>query len=59
LPFDAVEKLPVLLREIENQKSSLGVSSYGISSPTIEEVFLKLEIIKKFLNIFCRYLNKS
>jgi ABC-type multidrug transport system ATPase subunit len=55
LPFDAVEKLPVLLREIENQKSSLGVSSYGISSPTIEEVFLKLELIKNFLNIFCRY----
>ena len=41
LPYDAVEKLPLLLRQIEDQKVSLGVTSYGISSPTIEEVFLK------------------
>ena len=41
LPYDAVEKLPMLLSQIEEQKVFLGVSSYGISSSTIEEVFLK------------------
>lgn len=33
--------LPALLNEIEANKQSIGVSSYGISSPTVEEVFLK------------------
>lgn len=33
--------LPELLNEIEANKQRIGVSSYGISSPTVEEVFLK------------------
>ena len=41
LPYDAVEKLSILLNQIEEQKNSIGITSYGISSPTIEEVFLK------------------
>lgn len=41
LPYDAVDKLPKLLNEVENNKERIGIASYGISSSTIEEVFLK------------------
>jgi ATP-binding cassette, subfamily A (ABC1), member 3 len=41
LPYDAVEKLPNLLTEIELLKQKIGIATYGISSSTIEEVFLK------------------
>jgi hypothetical protein len=33
--------LSQLLNIIETNKQHIGVSSYGISSPTVEEVFLK------------------
>jgi ATP-binding cassette, subfamily A (ABC1), member 3 len=41
LPYEAVDKLPQLLNEVENNKQNIGISAYGISSSTIEEVFLK------------------
>ena len=41
LPYNAVEKLPELLNQIEVQKELIGISGYGISSSTIEDVFLK------------------
>jgi ATP-binding cassette subfamily A (ABC1) protein 3 len=41
LPYEAVDKLPQLLNEVENNKQNIGISAYGISSSTLEEVFLK------------------
>ncbi len=41
LPYESVEKLPSLLNLIEQQKEAIGISGYGISSSTIEEVFLQ------------------
>ena len=34
-------QLPVLLSKIEDNMQKLGVMNYGISSPTVEDVFLK------------------
>ena len=33
--------LPNLLGKIEEIKGQIGIDGYGISSPTIEEVFIK------------------
>jgi len=41
LPFEMSTKLPGLLTNIENNKKVYGIDGYGISSPTIEEVFIK------------------
>ncbi len=41
VPFGQSSKLPQLLTSIEKSKESLGIDGYGISSPTIEEVFIK------------------
>jgi ATP-binding cassette subfamily A (ABC1) protein 3 len=44
LPYEDSNKLSMLLNNIEKNKTSLGVTAYGISSSTIEEVFLKCVI---------------
>lgn len=44
LSHDAATQLPSLLNEIEQNKEKIGITGYGITSPTIEEVFLKLKI---------------
>jgi ATP-binding cassette subfamily A (ABC1) protein 3 len=41
IPFEESSKLPALLTNIEANKSQYGIDGYGISSPTIEEVFIK------------------
>jgi ATP-binding cassette subfamily A (ABC1) protein 3 len=41
LPYQSSSALPKVLSQIETNKERLGVSSYGISSSTVEEVFLK------------------
>ena len=41
LPYEAADKLPDLLTRVEVQKQAIGIATYGISSSTIEEVFLK------------------
>ena len=41
LPYNAIKNVPNLLNEIEQNKDALGVTGYGITSPSIEEVFLK------------------
>ena len=41
VPFGMSSKLPQLLTTLEQNKTNLGVDGYGISSPTIEEVFIK------------------
>lgn len=41
IPFSLSSKLPKLLENIEANKSSYGIDGYGISSPSIEEVFIK------------------
>jgi ATP-binding cassette subfamily A (ABC1) protein 3 len=41
IPFTQNSKLSQLLTVIENNKQKLGINGYGISSPTIEEVFIK------------------
>lgn len=38
--------LPQLLLKLEEYKSSIGIETYGISSSTIEEVFLKVSQVK-------------
>lgn len=47
LPHNAVEKFASLFsaieQEINNKHSKLGISSYGVSMTTLEEVFLHLE----------------
>ena len=42
IPFNLVSELPSFLSKIDSNKESIGVDGYGISSPTIEEVFIKL-----------------
>ena len=41
LPFGSNSALPQLLTNIEEKKNMIGIDGYGISSPTIEEVFIK------------------
>jgi ATP-binding cassette subfamily A (ABC1) protein 3 len=41
VPFGLSHMLPNLLTNIESNKGRLGIDGYGISSPTIEEVFIK------------------
>ncbi len=49
IPFNLVSKIPELLDGIEKNKKNIGIDSYGVSSPTIEEVFIKLNF-KFFFN---------
>ncbi|KAG6447131.1 hypothetical protein O3G_MSEX004780 [Manduca sexta] len=41
LPNDYVSKFPDLLKELEDKKDSLHISSYGLSVTSLEEVFMK------------------
>jgi ATP-binding cassette subfamily A (ABC1) protein 3 len=41
IPTEIKSKLPNLLANLENSKDELGILNYGVSSATIEEVFLK------------------
>jgi ATP-binding cassette subfamily A (ABC1) protein 3 len=41
VPSNLKSKLAVLLVNLERLKDSLGILNYGISSSTVEEVFLK------------------
>nr|APD26547.1 ATP-binding cassette transporter subfamily A member 3-like X1 protein [Brachionus koreanus] len=41
-PFNRANLLSEFLNDLENNKNDLGFDSYGISSSTIEEVFLKV-----------------
>lgn len=41
LPYQSSSILPKVLAQIEANKERFGISSYGISSSTVEEVFLK------------------
>ena len=41
IPTKSLNKLPNLLAELEQQTENVGINSYGISTSTIEEVFLK------------------
>ncbi len=41
IAFELNHLLPKLLSELDKQKDKLGIDGYGISSPTIEEVFIK------------------
>jgi len=52
LPFRMSTQLPILLSDIEKRKDDYGIDSYGISSPTIEEVFIKLVERNYSLNFF-------
>ncbi|KAJ0177199.1 hypothetical protein K1T71_007208 [Dendrolimus kikuchii] len=47
LPNEFVHKFPYLLRELEEKKELLYVSSYGLSVTRLEEVFMKDNISKK------------
>lgn len=41
IPFTLNSSLPALFTQMEAKKETLGIDGYGISSPTIEEVFIK------------------
>ena len=41
LPSHAVEQLANILSELEVEKENIGVTGYGISSPSICDVFIK------------------
>lgn len=41
LPNDNVSKFPNMLKELEEKKESLHISSYGLSVTSLEEVFMK------------------
>ena len=41
LPFDQVTKFEKLFTDIEKSFTKLGISSFGVSATTMEEVFLK------------------
>lgn len=41
IPNDCNSKLPNLLQFIEHNKHKIGIINYGVSSSTVEEVFLK------------------
>jgi ATP-binding cassette subfamily A (ABC1) protein 3 len=41
IPFQECSKLPEFLRNLEEKKARFGINGYGISSPTMEEVFIK------------------
>lgn len=38
--LDAIRRFPALLRELEENKVALGLSGFGLSVTTLEEVFL-------------------
>ena len=42
LPFERTASFPDVFEELEQRKGDLGVSTYGISITTLEEVFLKI-----------------
>lgn len=42
LPKESSRAFPALLRALEAQRRQLGVSSYGMSVTTLEEVFLRV-----------------
>lgn len=41
IPFELNHKLAQLLNDLEANKSLYGIDGYGVSSPSIEEVFIK------------------
>lgn len=45
VPYSLSSKLPLMLKEMENNKSNYGIDGYGVSSPTIEEIFIKYVLI--------------
>nr|UOU03315.1 ATP-binding cassette subfamily A3-like 2 [Brachionus rubens] len=47
VPYGVSSRLPELLKNIESSKSVLGIDGYGVSSPTIEEIFIKIGSIDK------------
>lgn len=47
IPIEIKYQLSNLLVNIENYKSQIGILNYGISSSTVEEVFLKYELLSK------------
>jgi ATP-binding cassette, subfamily A (ABC1), member 3 len=56
VPKQFAASMPGLLRAIEVEKHNIGILDYGVSSPTVEEVFLRLKIIDKnrfFFVLFC------
>ena len=43
IPNKDQSKIPILLSKIEKQKQDLGIINFGISTSTLEDVFLKLD----------------
>ena len=41
IPKKSINTLPIVLLHLEQEADNVGINSYGISSSTIEEVFLK------------------
>ena len=45
LPRESVPQFGMLFRNLEDTKAALGVESFGCSSSTMEEVFLKVGLL--------------
>ena len=42
LPINANAKFPALMRDLDSKRASLGISNWGLSVTTMEEVFLRV-----------------
>lgn len=42
IPFEAAAQFPALFRDLDDSKEGLGITQYGISVTTLEEVFLQV-----------------
>ncbi|CAF0703608.1 unnamed protein product [Brachionus calyciflorus] len=47
IPYGLSTRLPALLKDLEDNKAYYGVDGYGVSSPTIEEIFIRIGSIDK------------
>ena len=50
MPSEIINQIPNVLKKIEDSKNAIGIESYGISSSTIEEVFLRLKFLTCLIN---------
>jgi hypothetical protein len=41
LPLNANNQFPAMLRDLDKERASLGVSNWGLSVTTLEEVFIR------------------
>ena len=48
LPDNSSPRFPAMFTELENRKEDLGISSFGVSVTTMEEVFIRWDLVFVF-----------